>query len=275
MQSLSDAREDMKLNPVDDALVAADPRAVFNVRKVIPSYEGPIFLVRYMLRDETERIFDKHGVLQSEDGTPLTLLSKPAVYMVETWYDQSGNELHATQPDKYTQPYLTVKETGEYAVDFRYCRFLNLPDGTVPCGNIPHSVIFKHGEITNPIGGVLGSGNYESHSACNAIRRNGDAYVNYYWSNDLHTERNSYKPGNTVAFIFSSNRKHGSVINGKLNAARTGVSKFSAPSNNTIGKTYGDTEYLNGELQFLYITEEVARANVSIVTGIWNEATGF
>ena len=275
MQSLAEAMQEAQLNSVEDALVAADPRAVFSVKKVIPSYEGPIFMLRYVLKDETEKIFDRDGVLQSEKGTPLAMLSKPSIYMVETWYDQSGNELNATQPDKYMQPFLNLKETGEYVVDFRFCRYMNLPDGTVPCGNTPHSIIFKHGEISNPIGGVIGTGNYECQSACNAIRRSGDAYVNYFWSNDLLTTHGSYKPGNTVAFIFSSNGKHGSVINGKFNATRENVSKFSWPSANTIGKTYGDNEYLNGELQFLYITKEIARKSVSLVTGMWKEAIDF
>ena len=277
MQSLQDYIDDStcKDKKAKEALASAEPKAVYSVRKAIPSYKGPIFRVRYVFKDATEEIFDEGGVLRTNSGIPLACLSKPNVYMVDTWFDQSGNNLHAVQKDKAKQPYLVLKENNGYVVDFKYCRYLTLPDGTVPCGAEPYSVIFKHWDIANPIGGVLGSGNYECHSACNAIRRNGNAYVNYLWSNDLHTTGGSYKPGNVVAFIFSSAKKHASSINGEINVTRGNVNRFSSPENNTIGKAYGENEYLNGELEYLYITEEVSRTNVSLASGIWSESNVF
>jgi len=277
MQSLQGDIDDSecKDKKAKEALASAEPKAVYSVRKAIPSYKGPIFRVRYVFKDATEEIFDEGGVLRTNTGTPLACLSKPNVYMVDTWYDQSPNALHAVQKDKAKQPYLVLKENTGYVVDFKYCRYLNIPDGTVPCGAEPYSVIFKHWDIANPIGGVLGSGNYECHSACNAIRRNGNGYVNYFWSNDMHTTGGSYKPGNVVAFIFSSEKKHVASVNGEINATRENVNRFSSPANNTIGKTYGENEYLNGELEYVYITEEISRRHVSLTTGAWSESSAF
>jgi hypothetical protein len=130
MQSLQDYIDDSKCKDkkANDALVAADPKAIYSVKKVIKSYGGPIFRVRYVFKDATEEIFDEGRVLRTNSGTPLVCLSKPNVYMVDTWYDQSPNALHAVQKDKAKQPYLVLKENTGYVVDFKYCRYLTLPD---------------------------------------------------------------------------------------------------------------------------------------------------
>ena len=255
------------------SFAAAKPRAVFSVRKAIPSYTGPIFQLRQVFGDKVFTVIDKNGSLWTKCGQPLNDMLDHTAYMVDTWYDQSGNGNHAKQADKYIQPYLAKKKAGEFVVDFKYGRYLDIPNGTVPAASEPFSVVFKHGEITNPIGGVLGSGVYACGDGnANAIRRCRDKYVNYFWNNDLYTEPGSYKSGNVVSFVFSPNGKHTSGINGVPNKSRVAVQRFASPVNNTIGKTYGDNEYLNGELEFLYITEDVAKKWVSLETGEWKEA---
>jgi hypothetical protein len=144
----------------------------------------------------------------------------------------------------------------------------------MPAGDAPFGIVFKHGAIDNVIGGVLGSGEYQAHNAANAVRRDSGGYVNYFWGNDLRTGPNTYRPGNVVAFVLSrQGQRHSAIVNGKLNASRTHVvGRFSSPFHATIGKTYGDNEYLNGTLHFLYILNEAMPREMLLATGVWRES---
>ena len=252
--------------------IAVVPRAVFSVKKEIESYDGPLFIVRPVFSDEKlEVLADANGELRFRNNQWNKHTLAQNAHLIDTWCDQSGAGRHARQADKFKQPYLALTEDGAVTVDFKYGRFLSLPDGTIPAGNAPFGVMFKHGEITNPTGGVIGSGVYGSQGATNAIRRSGNGYVNYFWSNDLHTEQGTYKKGNVVSFFLSAEGRHSAFINGAKDAFREGVQRYSAPTDTTIGKTYGEGEYLNGTLDFLYITEEPAPLGVVLQTGEWNK----
>ena len=245
------------------------PRAIFAVRKVIQNYQGPIFLVRPVFTSDPIEVIDDKGTLRlKSNNKSLAELLQSTAYMVDTVFDQSGNGRHATQKDMFKQPYLAYTD-GTFVIDFKYNRWLDLPDETIPAGDSPFTVMVKHGEITNPNGGILGSGEYECTSTANAIRRSGDRYVNYFWSNDLYTDRDTYKPGNVVSFIFTADKKHIAGINGAENRRRENVQRYGSPRNTTIGKTYGENEYLNGTLEFLYITDGVTPSMVSFDTGEW------
>jgi hypothetical protein len=249
--------------------VAVTPRAVFSVKRAL-AYDGPLFIVRPVFSDEKcEVVADAAGELRFGNGALVKQTLMHNAFLVDTWCDQSGNGRHAHQEDKFKQPYLAVSEEGGFTVDFKYGRYLTLPDATLPAGDNPFSVVFKHGEINNLTGGVLGSGVYTSQGASNAIRRSGDGYVNYFWGNDLHTGRGTYAKGNVVSFMLTAGGRHTSAINGVPDASREGVQRYSAPLNTTIGKTYGENEFLNGTLDFLYITEGVSPMRVSLETGEW------
>ena len=254
---------------MQNSFVATTPRAVFAVKKVIPNYEGPIFLVRPVFTSDPIEVDDDNGTLRLKTtGQKLEDLLLTTAYMIDTVFDQSGNGRHAKQADMFKQPYLAFTD-GTFVIDFKYNRWLDLPDETIPAGDSPFTVLVKHGEITNPNGGIIGSGEYECTSTANAIRRSGDRYVNYFWSNDLYTDSDTYKPGNIVSFIFTADKKHVSAINGVENHRRENVQRYGSPRNTTIGKTYGENEYLNGTLEFLYITEGVTKCMVSFETGKW------
>ena len=256
---------------MQNSFVAAAPRAVFAVKKVIPHYEGPILLVRPVFTSDPIEVIDDNGTLTlKSNGQKLKDLLLTTAYMVDTWYDQSGLGRHARQADMFKQPYLAYTD-GVFSVDFKYNRWLDLPDETLPAGEEPFSIIAKHGEITNPNGGIIGSGEYHGNNSCNALRRSGDQYVNYFWFNDLYTAKDSYKPGNIVSFIYTADKKHVSAINGKESSRRENVQRYGSPRNTTLGKTYSEHEYLNGTLEFLYITDEVAPSLVSYVSGEWKQ----
>ena len=238
---------------------AAKPRAIYDVKRAIPGYVGPLLRVRHcelnMVADWSPEMAD--------------FLGKSAA-AVEVWYDQSGNARHAEQPDPALQPFLRVLPNGTPVVDFRVNRFLRLPPGTVPYGGAPFSILFKHGDIDNPIGGVIGSGVYGVKHLANAVRRDYSRYVNYFWDDDIKTPEGTYAAGNVVAFTYSAHNTRAAVVNGEVvtrNAAQT--SRFSHPEDNTLGKSYGNNEYLNGDLEFVHITEEIAPLSVLFMTGEW------
>jgi len=218
--------------------VSACPRALFSTKRVIADYKGPLFRVTNF---NSERdIFDGFDV------------SMP---MVSVWYDQSGENRHAIQPIHARRPMLVSS-----LMDFKNNRFFMLPEKTIPAGDEPFTIMFKHWDIANPIGGIIGSGQYEAHNAVNAVRRNGDNYVNYFWGNDMHTQPQSFKEGNVVTFAIKTKdhrTQHSAFVNGILSATRQDViGRYSSPINTTIGKTYSENEYLNGSLEFLYILDE-------------------
>lgn len=236
---------------------ATRPRAIYDVKRALPGYDGPLLRVRHC---ELNTVVDWCPEMT-------TFLGKSAA-AVEIWYDQSPHQRHAVQPIPSLQPFLRALDDGTAVVDFRPNRFLHLPAGTVPYGSAPFSILFKHGEIDNPIGGIIGSGQYGAPNLVNCVRRDWSRYVNYFWDNDLHTPIGTYTPGNVVAFTFAANGTRTAVINGDITATAHGA-RFSHPENNTIGKTYGENEYLNGELEFVHVTEEIAPLSVSFETGEW------
>jgi hypothetical protein len=234
--------------------ISAMPRALFSVEPVLADYTGPLFRVEPAID-----LYAGYERAAMPTGT------------ISVWYDQSGNGRHATQPDPAKRPRL-VMMGAKPKVDFGGDRFLCLPDRTLPPGDEPYTVMFKHLEIANPVGGILGSGEYAAHNAVNAIRRGNDRYINYFWGNDLQTEAGSFKDGNVVAFAFSRLDKQTAFVNGIPNASREHVTgRFSAPFNTTIGKTYSDNEYLNGSLEFLYVLDEMAPTHqVTLDSGVWS-----
>ena len=233
--------------------VSACPRAVFSTSRVIAEYRGPLFRVSSMTAER--------DIMEGFDT------SMP---MISVWYDQSGCGRHAIQPVHARRPMLLSN-----LVDFKNNRFLMLPDKTIPAGDEPFTIMFKHWDIMNPVGGVIGSGEYNAHNAVNAIRRNGNNYVNYFWGNDMQTEANSFREGNVVTFAIKTKdhrTQHSAFVNGILNATRQDViGRYSSPINTTIGKTYSENEYLNGSLEFLYVLDEFTEhRDVALDSGAWS-----
>ena len=255
---------------------AAQPRAIYDVKLAIPGYAGPLLRVRHCelgtVADVMPNTDDAGALPRVFDEDIAEFLGRSAA-AVDVWYDQSGQGRHATQTDPERQPFLRHAD-GRLLLDFRHRRFLHLPPATVPYGGAPFAILVKHGVIDNPVGGIVGSGTYGVQNLANCVRRNGSQYVNYFWSNDLFTAEDTYAPGNVVAFTFSDRNERAAVVNGEVSATAYARQRFSSPENNTIGKTYGELEYLEGELEFVHITERFAPLAVSLETGEWS-CSGF
>jgi hypothetical protein len=282
------------------ACCAATPRAVYSTRLVNPEYgAAPLFLIRHTETQQRAEVCWIHGEPKTcpvldfneqgprENFTPLDAFLADASAFVETWYDQSGNGSHATQLDPSAQPFLRrsksnplanlINNSNTFVVDFHATAFLRLPDGTVPYLDAPYTVLVKHGPIKNLTGGILGSGLYGSRNICNAFRRSGDNYVNYWWNNDAFSKQNTYAQNNIVAFSYNRGKRN-IYVNGEDKTQcdpaenATGIfsgTRFSSPENNTLGVT-NTTEFLNGELEFLYILDNVSDTLVSLKTGTWH-----
>jgi prepilin-type N-terminal cleavage/methylation domain-containing protein len=96
----------------------------YSLRQVAATYSGPIVLVRRSSDNTTQDIgFTAGGDL---DTTALLAFVGSGNGFVVTWYDQSGNGRHATQPTASAQPRIVSAGTYENGVNFLTSTMLNL-----------------------------------------------------------------------------------------------------------------------------------------------------
>lgn len=235
-----------------DIVPTTNCKAAFSVYRLSNSYTGPTVNVRRSSDNITLDFYSNYyGQLGTElngNGTTIESWLGTSTGYVTTWYDQSGKGNHATQTNQSQQPKL-----GNKTIDFRYSRFFDLPNGTVP-HNTPYTVTVKHDEIESDTGCWLGTGNAVVNQS-NQFRRHFDRYLNYWFGNDFMGNSSTYNRGNTVTFAYDGN--HSSLyINGTtqlISPDRSTSGWNGQQTNNKLGKNSFTDEYLNGELFFLYI----------------------
>ena len=119
-------------------LTTTAPVAAYSLRRVVSAYVGPVIQVR---RSTDDAVLDI-GVTTAGDLDTAALLAFSAggdAY-VTTWFDQSGNGYHATQPVAAKQPQVIaagalVKQNGEPVVSFSSTTWLSTAAVTmVPTG---------------------------------------------------------------------------------------------------------------------------------------------
>lgn len=84
-------------------------KAVYSVRKAVPTYSGPCMRVKPLFTAAVDIGFDGSGNL---DTAALTAAAGGLNMSVETWYDQSGNGNHMTQADTAKQPFIYLSASG-------------------------------------------------------------------------------------------------------------------------------------------------------------------
>ena len=93
----------------------------YSLRKVIPTYTGPVINVRRSSDSVTADFFaDLNGNLKATDGTKITGWLNGTTGYVTTWYDQSIYARHGTQATQSYQPWLALdpKGSGKYSIFF-------------------------------------------------------------------------------------------------------------------------------------------------------------
>lgn len=132
---------------------------------------------------------------------------------------------------------------------------------SIPC-NAQYTVITKHNNINNTIGCYLGGGdNSAQYHKTNNFRRNTNNYNNYWYGNDFFGKDNVYATGNTVTYAYD-----GSYSNIYINGTPQGVSQIRSgwngvAGNEFIGRSSYGTEYMNGEMYFLFIFKSFLSTN--------------
>jgi hypothetical protein len=156
-------------------------------------------------------------------------------------------------PNTIIQPSIDITNK---RINFTGQKYFILPDGTVPFGDSTYTVMYKHGNIGNTNGGILGSGNYSTNGQSLAFRRSTTGYKHYWWFQDL--DFGTYNVDNTVTEVYNSATKtrYGYVNNEFSQYKVEASARASTSGNNTIGVTSitsATPEYLNGELYYVYI----------------------
>jgi len=142
---------------------------------------------------------------------------------INRWKDSNPNSIlkyDATQTVDANQPKIIFdNDTALPIVRFDgNPRYLGLPDGTVPFGDSPYTVIFISKVDVSGNYGVLGSGNYGTHNQANAFRYDsGGKIVNYWWYVDLISPTNITINNKFQIFIFDYNKSMRNLyVNGVL-----------------------------------------------------------
>lgn len=258
-------------------------QGAYSTRRLLTTYNGPVIRVRRSIDNVEADFYEDPGrslSTSASGGTSLSSWLSVSTAFVTRWYDQSGNGRDASQTNVSLQPTISPDMPG--IVNFTYAdangRWLTLPDGTVPSGNSAFTVTCRHGVINKTNGGWLGSGAYGTVNGVNAFRRTGspeandtstdvsNSYHNYWWGQGVFSRPGYYAPGNVVTFTYDGTTlANGSVfVNGtnlvnEIFSGTTSAARNSTTTNCTIGVT-NSTEYLNGELNYLYIFNAVLTA---------------
>ena len=261
----------INIHPLDRTSVSSYSSCVgaYSFYRLSTSYSGPLFNIRRSNDNSIEDIYgDINGVLGvSINGTGQSLTSwlNGNKGYITIWYDQSGQGNHAVQTNQQMQPLIDLNNL---FVDFSnqlisspdtFYKRIKLPDGTVPSGSSPYTIIAKH---YNGYGAILGSGSGTTN--LNVFAINGSAYKNY-WTTSDSTTYGTYALGNTVAFTYdgstgSTSKKVYTATNAATSvSAVSGVPTVSTAMNNATVNNYigyGDSitnNYFNGGLYYLYI----------------------
>ncbi len=233
--------------------------------RVSTSYTGPTVNLRRSSDNVTADFYaDPYGSLGTAvngTGTSVESWLGTSTAFVVTWYDQSGKGNHATQSTTAQQPRFDIIHS---RVDFTTgsgTGFLNLPSGTVP-NNIAYTVTTKHHTIGGTAGTWLGSGGSgPGNNLGHGFRRNTNGYLNYWYNNDFAGSTNTYTIGNTVTYAYDGSYSY-LYINGTpqgVSAIRSGWD--GRAGNECIGRSAYASEYLNGELHYLFIFKSFLSIN--------------
>jgi hypothetical protein len=214
---------------------------------------------------------------QNGSGMSIYTFLSGANGYIDTWYDQSGKENHATQTNTSLQPMFDVT-----SIDFGFINnvnlFLNIPSGTVPVGvlDASYSFVVKHGVSRNYTnGGFLGAGTFTSYTS-NSFRYGGspNTYINYWFgANTQWRTSESTETSPSVASITynGTNKIQKGYFNGTLTGTftnKTGVT--TGARTQTIGVTDSGSAYLRGVMDSLLIySSELPQEDITILNGLF------
>jgi len=235
-------------------------RGVYTLYRVNSTYTGATIKLRRSsdnaVSDFYADIYGNLGTSANATGTSFSSWIGSSTAYVDTWYDQSGNNFHATQSTTNLQPVYngTLK-----LLDFSNISFLNMgtiSGGPIPTGvaNAPYTFVTRHGAPGSiPTGGsIIVAGGNTASSQLNGIGFFPN-YGNYWYSNDLHNIGTPVSGNTFVAKYNGTNRTCYINNNMAITAAGSGYTASSGYQQ-YIGKdARGEETRFAGQLYTLFI----------------------
>lgn len=249
----------------------------YSLKLLNGAYTGFIIKIRRASNNETMSFYSTTtGTLTSgPDGTGTaiaTFLSATTGY-VDTWYDQSGKNNHATQTVLASQPLIDLTNN---CINFGFTNnaslFLNMPSGTVPAGalNLSYSLVIKHGNSTNLGNGGFISAGTPATNRSNSWRFSGNirTYHNYWYANDFTHGSSTINTIPAVAAV----TYNGSTLTQKgyrdavlTTTATNRTGGNTAVAVQKIGVTVAN-EYLKGQMYALLIfSSELPQSDITLL----------
>lgn len=175
---------------------------------------------------------------------------------VNRWKDispTSSTKSHATQNISDNQPVAMVDRVLSLpVVNFTSSssQFLNLPDGTVPYGDSPYTVIIVSRVSSFGSYGVLGSGNYSNKSA-NCFEYNNRAFRNCWQASDTNLSNSVVVKKFQIFSLNYDQSKREGYVDGVLENTKNSSGRQSTRINNMIGRV--NNQYMEGDIAEIII----------------------
>ena len=176
---------------------------------------------------------------------------------VDTWYDQSGNNFHATQSTTANQPvYNGTLRLLDFSTQYSFLNMGTASAGPIPTGtlNAQYTFVAKHG-ATGTIsvdGGIIVAGGAAAVNQLNGIGVFPN-YGNYWYANDLHNIATPVS-GNTFVVQYDGTNRIGYVNNNMaLTAAGSGYTVASGYQQYIGRDPRGENTSFKGQLYNIFI----------------------
>jgi len=122
---------------------------VYACKLLLSSYTGPVLNLRSSSGAVSDFYADINGNLTTSTGTTYSSWISSNTAYVTTWYDQSGNNNHATQTTQSSQPgYDDTNKRINFTVNSGY---FNVPPGVVATGTGSKTTSVKIGDPNNGV----------------------------------------------------------------------------------------------------------------------------
>ena len=245
--------------PILDTMSSAGKsaaRGIYALYRANSTYQGSTIKLRRSSDNATSDFYaDVYGNLTDASGSTFSSWIGSSTAYVDTWYDQSGNNFHATQSTTNLQP---VYNNTLKLLDFSNSSFLNMGTagaGPIPTGtlNAPYTFVLKHG-ATGSIpenGASIVSGGAGATNQLNGILMTSN-YHNYWYNNDI-TYSSTPVTGNVFVCKYDGTTRTGYINNNYINSAAS--SGYTVTSGQQyIGKEVrGSSTQFTGQLYNVFI----------------------
>jgi hypothetical protein len=237
-----------------------DAGAAYSLRKLNSDFTGSAIRVR----NEADAILDiGFNSMGSLDTVALLSHAGGGNATVETWYDQSGNERHATQTVEGNRPLIVsegrlVTQNGRPAVEFNSSseNYLNY-DGTF-FANSPYSVFVAEARANNTANNwVLGGSTAEDNKNLSIGYYEGKSNLSHY-NNSLLSDTLIFAGQTLVQSSYRSSATDRNIYrNGDLVASEWAVSLLSENNGAMMGKrVWNITTYYDGKISEIILYPE-------------------